>query len=150
MAGRNARTPVELGENGVLKLTVVGHTVLQMQRLRTTSDRSGIGSIVKGAICAVADVRVRRRNNPLAEQRQPRAIRKTTRSAILRIIPDTVGPIRWKITRSYCELVKMNCETLGDLNAVIGLSGGRAAVGLAMLISVLTIQMTCTHGLAVL
>jgi hypothetical protein len=48
------------------------------------------------------------------------------------------------------ELVNMDRETLGVLGAVIGSAGGRAAVGLAMLISVFSIEMICTHGLAVL
>jgi hypothetical protein len=51
---------------------------------------------------------------------------------------------------NVAELVKMNRETLGVLGAVIGLGGGRAALGLAMLVSVLSIEMIRAHGLAVL
>jgi hypothetical protein len=51
---------------------------------------------------------------------------------------------------NVAELVKMNRETLGVLGAVIGLGGGRVALGLALLISVLSIEIICTHGLAVL
>jgi hypothetical protein len=48
----------------------------------------------QSVINAFADFSVRRINNPLIEQRQAREIRRPFAASILRIIPDTVGPVR--------------------------------------------------------
>jgi hypothetical protein len=105
----------------------------------------------QSVINAFADFSVRRLNNPLIEQRQAREIRKAPCGAH----PAYYSRYRWTgllkdNEENVAELVNMNRETLGVLGAVIGLGGGRAVLGLAMLISILAIEMIRAHGLAVL